>query len=440
MERSNRVVSHAAGAILKDDRPSSMRTSDLSMAFFPSDQFVRAFNNFKKSSAPSRFLLFLEEEWVDVAAQVFEELAAGFLAGKTALEVAVHGKNYLFDFIGMSRIDAETGGQNSLAWIDVHGRCFFPAHPICRFGFGEKRTLGRFRAGSDYPEVLSDVNAEEVSSNRWPDAKLLNGDDRFYKLVEKLFLLSGIKKLMPTAFITSIHRCSHSSPGSKFRLASFQLRKKAMTEARGNANVKFGWYGTSASEMYALMSSGFTKPNNGQLAAAAHGVGLHLSSPHFPCASALLSEADEEGERHVVLCRVIMGKSEIVEPGSTQDRPSDEAFDSGVDDATNPKWLVVWRSDMNSRIIPEYIVSFKTSGHCHGRRATVGHKPPSGLGLSFSKLFVEMGRILPSSKMHALELLHDQYKGGKRSKESFVRQVRSIAGDRLLSSTIKRLR
>ncbi|KAG0492638.1 hypothetical protein HPP92_006036 [Vanilla planifolia] len=383
MERSNRGVSHAAGAILKDDRPSSMRTSDLSMAFFPSDQFVRAFNNFKKKQRPVQ----------------------------TALEVAVHGKNYLFDFIGMSRIDAETGGQNSLAWIDVHGRCFFPAHPICRFGFGEKRTLGRFRAGSDSPEVLSDVNAEEVSSNRWPDAKLLNGDDR----------------------------CSHSSPGSKFRLASFQLRKKAMTEARGNANVKFGWYGTSASEMYALMSSGFTKPNNGQLAAAAHGVGFHLSSPHFPCASALLSEADEEGERHVVLCRVIMGKSEIVEPGSTQDRPSDEAFDSGVDDATNPKWLVVWRSDMNSRIIPEYIVSFKTSGHCHGCRATVGHKPPSGLGLSFSKLFVEMGRILPSSKMHALELLHDQYKGGKRSK-SFVRQVRSIAGDRLLSSTIKRLR
>lgn len=61
-----------------------------------------------------------------------------------------------------------------------------------------------------------------------------------------------------------------------------------------------------------------------------------------------------------------MGISEKVEAGSTRDRPSSERFDSGVDDIENPKWFVLWNSRMNTHIIPEYIVSFKSSGYAQG--------------------------------------------------------------------------
>ena len=75
---------------------------------------------------------------------------------------------------------------------------------------------------------------------------------------------------------------------------------------------------------------------------------------------------DANGERHVILCRVIMGRSEKVEAGSLQFHPSSEDFDSGVDDLENPKWYILWSTCMNTRILPEYVVSFKSSKQSQG--------------------------------------------------------------------------
>lgn len=420
------------------DNPSS---SGLPSGFLPADKLVQAFGNFKKSGAPSRFLLFSQNTWEDVGRQVFGELSAGFLAGKTALEVAVDGKLFLFDFLSMSRIDPDTRRQNSIAWIDVHGRCFFPANAADErgnFGLGKDDNFSKHLQKRN-PFCAEDLSAE-VSSDRWPNSKSLRDDDKFYKVVEKLFL-SSIKRSIPDTIITSIHRCMHSGPPGNSRLLSFQLHRKSVKEARGNANVKFGWHGTSANNISKIISHGFGLSESRQLGISSHGLGVHLSPPHSPYASALLSEADEDGERHVVLCRVIMGNVERIEAGSNQDRPSNEGFDTGVDDPVNPKWYVVWRSNMNTHIIPEYVVSFKTSSHSPGQRKPVGAQKLSSLtNLPFWKLFAEIGSCLPSSKMQSLEILYSQYKVGKFSKEVFIRYMRSIAGDQLLTSTINRLR
>lgn len=73
----------------------------------------------------------------------------------------------------------------------------------------------------------------------------------------------------------------------------------------------------------------------------------------------MLAKADGSGEAQIVLCRVLMGMSEVVAAGSSQSCPSSNAYDSAVDKLDNPQWYVVWSKDVNTRILPEYVVSFR---------------------------------------------------------------------------------
>lgn len=68
----------------------------------------------------------------------------------------------------------------------------------------------------------------------------------------------------------------------------------------------------------------------------------------------------------MVLCRVIMGNMEVVNPGSKQFHPSSESFDSGVDDLENPRHYIAWSMNINTHIYPEYVVSFKVSANYEG--------------------------------------------------------------------------
>lgn len=80
----------------------------------------------------------------------------------------------------------------------------------------------------------------------------------------------------------------------------------------------------------------------------------------------MFSDIDENGEQHVVLCCVIMGNIEQVVRGTKQFHPNSEAYDSGVDDLSDPKRYIVWSTHMNTHILPEYIVSFKLRPPCQG--------------------------------------------------------------------------
>lgn len=78
------------------------------------------------------------------------------------------------------------------------------------------------------------------------------------------------------------------------------------------------------------------------------------------------SAVDDNGEKHVILCRVIVGNVEKVEFGSKQSHPSAVNFDTGVDDPENPKWYVVWCSNMNTHVLPEFVLSFRPSDRSKG--------------------------------------------------------------------------
>lgn len=84
------------------------------------------------------------------------------------------------------------------------------------------------------------------------------------------------------------------------------------------------------------------------------------------CNSFQSSVADEDGLRHLLLCHVLLGRTEIVRPNSGQSNPSSEKFDSGVDNLACPKKYVVWSTRVNTHILPEYIVSFRSSSGLEG--------------------------------------------------------------------------
>lgn len=82
-----------------------------------------------------------------------------------------------------------------------------------------------------------------------------------------------------------------------------------------------------------------------------------ILSPLLNTYSVKFCDVDENGVQHMVLCRIIMGSMEKVQLGSEQFHPSSEDFDSGVDNIQN--LYVIWNAHVNTRILPEYVVSFK---------------------------------------------------------------------------------
>ncbi|XP_072972221.1 probable inactive poly [ADP-ribose] polymerase SRO2 [Typha angustifolia] len=441
--------------------------SDLASGFSSSSSLVQESDKFRRSGEPSRFLFLSNGFWVDFACEVCDVLRDGFANGKAVLEVPVNGRMHVFDFVRMVHAESETSEANPFAWIDVNGQCFFPSldeqrnvscpslqieirtnkdsnssNAVASSSISNPSTRKRdlvdsFEEGSgESPETFTTHGMERP---RWSQVVKLDEGDRFYKVVEKLFL-AGMRKVDPGTFVTSIHKCSHAVPPACFRSRTFQMKSEMTRSIRGDANVKFGWYGAPENNVAAVLAHGFGQPNNNVLGCYARGVGVHLSPPHSPYPSSLLTETDEKGERHILLCRVIVGKQEKVQAGSSQFHPSSDEFDSGVDDLTNPRWYVVWSTHMNSHILPEYVVSYKCVKQQQGpwRLATSATK--NSASLCFSKLYAEIERFLPSSRVQALQVAFNRYKEGKINKVTFIRYLRSVAGDKLLATTIKKVR
>lgn len=84
--------------------------------------------------------------------------------------------------------------------------------------------------------------------------------------------------------------------------------------------------------------------------------------------SAMTSEPDENGEKHVLLCRVILGNVAMVKPGTF---PPNVDFDTGVDNIENPTWYVVKWANMNTHILPQCIVSYKSSDNASGEHVYI---------------------------------------------------------------------
>lgn len=75
---------------------------------------------------------------------------------------------------------------------------------------------------------------------------------------------------------------------------------------------------------------------------------------------------DEDGLSHLLLCRVLLGRMELVHPGSEQYHPNSKEFDSGVDNLLSPKKYIVWSTHMNTHILPEFVISLRAHSYSKG--------------------------------------------------------------------------
>ncbi|CAN6290139.1 unnamed protein product [Urochloa humidicola] len=430
-----------------DVKPAIMRPAVSVAGVAPA--LLQGWREFRRSAAPARFLCFQDGGWVDVAGEAVGQLRRAFLGRRPMTEAACGGRPYLFDFLRMVRIDAATGEEAPLGWIDDRGACFFPA-PGCG---GRKRRRddapaedeAESSSGVDERSGESRGSADDAAAAKrrkaggsWGAAARLEEGDKYYQVVSKLFLCYGMAAR--GAAITAVRKVARGA-----RARAFQQQGQQLAAARGAAaaTAKFAWYGASAEDAAAVVERGFATTNAPRLGARRHGNGLHLSPPQCPFSSAMLAKADGSGETHIVLCRVLMGRPEVVTAGSSQSRPSSDDYDSAVDKLENPQWYVVWSKDMNTRVLPEYVVSFrcpKPQPIQGSSEATSKPKKPSPVGRDmFPKLLAEIKLLVPD-KCDLLQQRYSNFKMGQIKKDQFIRFLRNYIGDKVLMTVARKLR
>ncbi|GER31141.1 WWE protein-protein interaction domain protein family [Striga asiatica] len=445
------------------------------------EPLIHNYSNFKRSSCPERVMFYDGGSWVDYPIEVVEVMKLGFLQGKPAIEAQALGSNCFFDFYRMLEIDLYSGNQRSIAWIDTEAKCFFPKFFVNSYekdeedelldncenlskiqieiritnNSGSSKDLKRAEAvksskrkrGGDVEngkleESFSSSNVKrqllgsESQSARWPKTRIMAPEQKIYSILKNLFL-SGLSAIEPGATVTSIHQCVRLEPLDKARLEVFLKQLEITKNARGQSNMVYAWYGTSAKGVESILKHGFGEPSVVSCSEG-HGIGVHLSPFKSLENSAMLSDIDENGEKHVVLCRVILGKCEEVEAGSLQSYPSSMDYDTGVDDLKNPRWYTVWHANMNTHILPECVLSYRPI------KSPGSMKPNANRiilpSVFIAKLFSNLKDSRPLPQLKELQTLWVSFKEGKLGRNAFMKQLRAAVGDEVLRSTIQELR
>nr|GMD93904.1 probable inactive poly [ADP-ribose] polymerase SRO3 [Ipomoea batatas] len=406
----------------------------------PVQLLVQNFSNLKRSGEPARFMRYVEESWLDVEAEVFEAVKAGFSKGVSSVETEIGGSKCVFDFHRMIEVNLDTGAFRSVAWIDVNGMCFFPKSIVCSHdgengvvNLGEEpknEVVGNVNEsrylvqpeleieieftddsqneakqaksnkrkreiiepeGNSSKEKGKNVQECELVSPRWPNTRVVAKQELGYEVTRDSFVL-GMAAVGPGAMITAIHqRVRKGGSVERAEYDAFQKQAGLVRQARGNSKVVFAWLGTTVQGVHSIMSHGFGA--TGMMSGPGPlGAGLYLSPVRSPRMSALTAQVDENGEKHLVLCRVILGKCGKIEVGSLQLSHSRMDFDTGVDDLKNPQWYGVLCAN---HVLPEGFVQSNIS---------------------------------------------ENYTAGEVGNDGFMRELGSVVGDEVLRSTIQQIR
>ncbi|XP_007044660.2 PREDICTED: probable inactive poly [ADP-ribose] polymerase SRO2 isoform X2 [Theobroma cacao] len=234
--------------------------------------------------------------------------------------------------------------------------------------------------------------------------------------------------------IVAIHKNSHSSRSREARADSFQVFAKAVADkCGGNANLKYGWYGASRNEICEIVMHGFSWCNK----AAGNRYSISLSPAKFASDSVLSSEADENGLRHVLLCRVILGKQEVLTANSNQFHPTSPEFDSGVDDLSAPRKYIVWSVYMNTHILPSYVISIKAP-YLIGSKGLLEANiiKPDSKWVSFPTLISMLSRFLEPSQIAFLNKNYSDFQERKITRKQLIDRMKEIAGHQALAAIV----
>ncbi|CAH9140352.1 unnamed protein product [Cuscuta epithymum] len=292
---------------------------------------------------------------------------------------------------------------------------------------------------SDCESVVSDTSTTFHEEMKDFDTELIRvgEDERIHSLIRQKLLAGGLGD--HNTSIEAVRRNAFPSSTKKAKLQAFEIFAKAAEESGGdgNANVRYAWFGASVEHINTILSHGFLPSmiKNGD-----HGYGIYLSPDQFPLGSVKSAVADENGVRHILLCRVILGKTEEVPRGSRQWYPTTQEFVSGVDDSASPTNYIVWSTHMNTHILPLYLISFRVSSSTSGERTDAAEFPfrkPTSPWISFPALLSALAKYLPPHTMRLISEQHKNYRERKISRHEMIQRMRRLAGDERLAAIIK---
>lgn len=333
--------------------------------------------NFLKSGAPNRVMYYKKGSWHNFPEQIMNSLIDEFKGNKSSVVSVMDDEPILVDFLSMTLVNLKTRKQRSVAWFDDTGKRFFPSlffdeesdeMPKQDSGNVNNTAQGIMldKVTSSPPEVVKQVVLESsppvpqkpstVDVLRKKITSVERGSEGFL-FVQDLFL-SGMNPFATPNNILHVHRYSPNDITAQCRFEAFERQMKSTKEARGDANVKYGWLGSRKSDIVRILINGLGTTAN-PVEKAGLSAGVYLSPENRAFTSVGLCDVDEKGVQYMLLCRMILGNVEAVEPGSQESFPSSEIYDSGVDDCSNPKCYVMWPSHLSTHIRLEYLVSFK---------------------------------------------------------------------------------
>ncbi|RYQ81486.1 hypothetical protein Ahy_Scaffold1g107400 isoform J [Arachis hypogaea] len=475
-------------------------------------RFLRGYYlNYKKTGRPERLMFYKNGDWLDFPKDVLDLVKKDLEVKKATVEVQSNGRHLVLDFLHMYQMDLKTGLQQPLAWIDEHGCCFFPEifaasdelYDISKQEGVTSNVANEIKLklelaineldGSKMLECSGESNAlvksiqidatekndveiedsinnmdcqnvgEAIEQNR--DLGLGDYTDSVYgKLdldtVQTMFLKGMVSSGNDTG-IVEIYRCSSAT--TQVRLELFQKQAEITKKAHGDANVRYAWLALSKNELSTMMQYGLGYCGL-SLSKCKYAVGVHLAAATCPYASARYCDIDENGNSHLVLCRVIMGNMELLPAGGRQFRASSGEYDNGVDDILHPTYYIVWNMNMNSHIYPEFVVSFKVATNIQGNHGNPGvnvgavgqcdpSQPESSTGkvvpaarlvpkspwMPFPALFAAIKSSVPPSTMDAIKGDYERFQKKQISRDVFIQRLRFIVGDNLLRTTVQKL-
>ncbi|KAL1291385.1 hypothetical protein HN51_059917 [Arachis hypogaea] len=257
----------------------------------------------------------------------------------------------------------------------------------------------------------------------------LEEHEAVYGLIKTRFL----KGLGGVGEVVAVHRNPCGSLVAQAKVQSFKVWERAVAKLRGgNANVKYGWFGTlGENDVRDIVANGFGHR---------HGQTLVFSADHSPLQSVKRCVADKDGVRHLLLCRVILGRSElIIDPcnNKQQCNPSSEDYDSGVDSFSDPKNYIIWSSRINTHVLPAYLISYKLPSFKVSEKSGEQPLQPSSPWMPFPSLISVLSKNLPPNDITIISMLYKDHKDNKISRHELIQKVRRIAGDKLLIAVIK---
>ncbi|XP_050372794.1 probable inactive poly [ADP-ribose] polymerase SRO2 [Argentina anserina] len=293
--------------------------------------------------------------------------------------------------------------------------------------------------GSDHSDDSSSSSSSSDPYKVFSDMSLLrleeDKDDTVYEITKKMFSV-GMNSAGVDAEVVAIHKNMHSGCTRRTRRDVFLIYQRTVAQkCGGNANIAHGWYGGSKEEICDIVLHGFS----GGREPGFHGVQLFANKFSFD--GAMCSEPDENGLRHMLMCRVILGKRELVLPGWRQ--VSSEEFDSGVDSLMNPKKYIIGSSLMNFHIMPMFVVSFKAPTNLKDipknvqASAAIRQPPPRSTWVSLNTVMDALAKVLSPPKMVLLSKSADDFRAKKITRAQIIRRIRTLAGDKLMVSVVQ---